>query len=74
VGGALDPDLAAVVAASPAWTGAEPEVSPLEGGITNRNFRVDIRGESFVVRLSGRNAQSLPHGRDSATRGGGRPQ
>jgi len=46
VGGALDPDLAAVVAAVPAWAGAEPVVSPLEGGITNRNFRVDVRGES----------------------------
>jgi len=59
VGGALDPDLAAVVAAVPAWAGAEPVVSPLEGGITNRNFRVDVRGESFVVRLSGRDTELL---------------
>lgn len=59
MGGALDPDLAAVVAAVPAWAGAEPVVSPLEGGITNRNFRVDVRGESFVVRLSGRDTELL---------------
>lgn len=59
MGGVLDPDLAAVVAAVPAWAGAEPHVSPLEGGITNRNFRVDVRGESYVVRLSGRDTELL---------------
>src|SRR6266511_6239881 len=49
----LDPDLASLVAAVPACSGLEPKVASLGGGITNRNFRVDIAGQSFVVRLFG---------------------
>src|SRR5207247_1788670 len=56
---ALDPDLASVVAAVPGWSGLEPRVVPLGGGITNRNFRVDIAGQSFVVRLSGKDTELL---------------
>ena len=56
---ALDPDLASVVAAVPAWSGLEPEVAPLGGGITNRDFRVDIAGQSFVVRLFGKDTELL---------------
>jgi thiamine kinase-like enzyme len=48
-----DPALAATIAAIPEWAGLEPEVTPITIGITNRNFKVDIGGESFVVRLSG---------------------
>ena len=50
----LDPALAATIAAIPEWDGLEPEVTPITIRITNRNFRVDIGGESFVVRLSGK--------------------
>lgn len=32
---------------------------PLTGGITNRNFRIDLPGESFVLRLSGKNTGLL---------------
>lgn len=32
---------------------------PLTGGITNRNYRVDVNGESFVLRLSGKNTDLL---------------
>src|SRR6266508_2283149 len=56
---ALDPDLASVVAAVPAWSGLEPKVASLGGGITNRNFRVDIAGQSFVVRLFGKDSELL---------------
>src|SRR2546422_358092 len=56
---ALDPDLASVVAAVPGWSGLEPRVVPLGGGITNRSFRVDIAGQSFVVRLSGKDTELL---------------
>ncbi len=56
----LDPGLEAVIRAVPAWSGlGEPEVTPLTQGITNRNFRVDIGGESFVVRLSGKDTELL---------------
>ena len=55
----LDPALAATIAAIPEWAGLEPEVTPITIGITNRNFRVDIGGESFVVRLSGKDTNLL---------------
>jgi thiamine kinase-like enzyme len=54
-----DPALLGVIAAVPDWAGLEPEVTPITLGITNRNFRVDIAGESFVVRLSGRDTELL---------------
>jgi thiamine kinase-like enzyme len=56
---ALDPDLASVVAAVPAWSGVASEVAPLGGGITNKNFRLDIAGQSFVVRLFGKDTEFL---------------
>jgi len=55
----LDPALAAAIAAIPEWDGLKPEVTPITIGITNRNFRVDIGGESFVVRLSGKDTDLL---------------
>jgi thiamine kinase-like enzyme len=55
----LDPALAATIAAIPGWDGLEPVVTPITIGITNRNFRVDIGGESFVVRLSGKDTDLL---------------
>jgi thiamine kinase-like enzyme len=55
----LDPDLASVVDAIPAWAGKDVHAEVLGGGITNRNFRVDVDGESFVVRLSGRDTELL---------------
>jgi thiamine kinase-like enzyme len=54
-----DPALLGVIAAVPEWAGLELEVTPITLGITNRNFRVDIGGESFVVRLSGRDTELL---------------
>ena len=55
----LDPALAAVIAAIPEWEGDEPDVTPITIGITNRNFKVDIDGGSFVVRLSGKDTDLL---------------
>jgi thiamine kinase-like enzyme len=60
VEGELDPALAAAIEAVAAWAGMEPDgVEPITIGITNRNFRVDIGGESFVVRLSGKDTDLL---------------
>jgi thiamine kinase-like enzyme len=39
-------------------------VTPLPGGLTNRNYRVDIGDESFVVRLAGANTDLLGIDRD----------
>jgi thiamine kinase-like enzyme len=59
VGVRLDPELAAVVASMPGWAGQRVAATPLTLGITNRNFRLDVGTESFVVRLSGRSTDLL---------------
>jgi thiamine kinase-like enzyme len=62
---ALDPDLAAVVAAVPAWRGLDVSATVLSDGITNRNFKVGVGDEAFVVRIPGRDTELL--GIDRAT-------
>ena len=38
----------------PQWAGAaDLNAAPLGGGITNNNFRVDVGGEAFVLRIAG---------------------
>jgi len=59
VNGASDPVLDAVVAEIPGWSSASLEVVPIAGGITNRNFRVDVHGSSYVVRLPGEDTALL---------------
>ena len=48
----------------PGWSGRPRAVSPLEGGITNRNYRVDLDGESFVARAPGQDTALLGIDRD----------
>ena len=56
----MDPILSEVIARVPGWAGAmDLTVTPLGGGITNQNFRVEVGGESFVVRISGANTELL---------------
>src|SRR5579863_9243937 len=43
----------------PEWNVAEARVSPLVGGITNQNYRVDIGKESFVLRIGGKGTHLL---------------
>ena len=64
----LDPDLAVVVDAMPRWGGRDVRVEALGGGITNRNFRVDVDGECFVVRLSGKDTELLGIDREAERR------
>src|SRR5947208_16897604 len=35
----------------PGWTGRSRKVEPLGGGITNKNYLVQVDGERFVVRI-----------------------
>jgi thiamine kinase-like enzyme len=54
------------------WRGrTDIVVAPLSGGITNRNYKVDVGGYSFVLRLSGSNTELLgidrKHERAAAT-------
>ncbi len=62
--GSFEPDLEKVIGAVPAWAGLDAEATPL-GGITNRNFKVDVGGESFAVRLSGKDTELLGIDRDA---------
>ena len=43
----------------PQWQGRVQAVEPLEGGITNRNYRVVVDGASFVVRVPAANGSLL---------------
>src|SRR5688500_11969960 len=48
------------IARVPMWTNIQDiKVTPLEGGITNRNYRVDAGGKSFHLRLAGENTELL---------------
>jgi thiamine kinase-like enzyme len=50
----------------PMWQDAtDIKVSSLGGGITNRNYRVDARGESFHLRLAGENTEMLGINREN---------
>jgi len=63
----LDPALEAVIL--DAWPDAEPDgVTALEAGITNSNFRVDVAGGSFVVRLAGKDTGLLGIDREAEFR------
>lgn len=49
-----------IIARVPQWKEAKDlRYSPLGGGITNRNFRVDVGGESYVLRVAGANTELL---------------
>ena len=49
-----------VIARIPGWKDDPAlRVTPLGGGITNHNFRIDTRGESFVLRVPGEGTDQL---------------
>jgi thiamine kinase-like enzyme len=41
------------------WPGRDARVEPLGGGITNRNFRVEVDGEVLVLRIGGKDTELL---------------
>lgn len=41
------------------WPGRRAKVAELGGGITNRNFKVDVDGEAFVLRMGGAKTELL---------------
>jgi thiamine kinase-like enzyme len=41
------------------WSGRRVDIEPLGGGITNRNFRVDCEGRSYVLRIGGKDTEVL---------------
>jgi thiamine kinase-like enzyme len=48
-----------VVAALPAWRGCTIEVFPIAAGLTNSNFRVEVDGTPFFVRIPGPDTELL---------------
>ena len=52
-----DPRLRSALAT--VWPGATTVVTPIEAGITNRNYRVEMDGDVFVVRLAGAHTELL---------------
>ena len=52
-------DVAEALDLVPQWRGRVETVTPLEGGITNRNYRVVVGGTSFVVRIPAVNGHLL---------------
>ena len=41
------------------WPGRRLQIETLGGGITNRNFRVDVDGRSYVLRIGGKDTHLL---------------
>ena len=41
------------------WPGSEAVVTVLGGGITNHNFKVEVGGEAFVLRIGGKDTELL---------------
>jgi thiamine kinase-like enzyme len=41
------------------WPGRETKLEVLGGGITNRNFKVTVGGEAFVLRIGGKDTELL---------------
>src|SRR5947209_25620 len=55
----MDDQVTTVLRLVPEFTGHTVAVTPLPGGITNRNYRVDVDGASYALRLSGDNTALL---------------
>lgn len=48
-----------VIARIPAWHGREVRAAPLTGGLTNTNYRVEVDGTPYVVRIPGASTDML---------------
>src|SRR5438128_9878092 len=55
----MDQRIEHILGQIPGWSGSDVLVTPLVGGITNQNYRVDIGGETFVLRIGGKGTQLL---------------
>src|ERR1700730_12207682 len=55
----MEQHIARIVSQVPGWSVQRALVTPLQGGITNQNYRVDIDGGSFVLRVGGKGTHLL---------------
>jgi thiamine kinase-like enzyme len=63
-----DPALEAAIGSIPGWAGASLEIEPITEGRTNRNFRVVADGETFFLRLAGKDTALLGIDRETEQR------
>ena len=63
----MDKHIERILNQIPGWNATDAVVAPLVGGITNQNYRVDIGGETFVLRIGGKGTHLLgiDRGRES---------
>ncbi len=54
-----------VAAKIPDWTNKKVSISPLSGGLTNSNFKVDVDGTPYFVRVPGANTELLAVNREN---------
>ncbi len=54
-----------VVSSVPDWSGKQTSIERLSGGLTNENFKVDVDGQSFFVRVPGESTELLAVDRDN---------
>ena len=55
----LDGEARALIPLVPRLRGRENKLSPLKGGLTNRNYLLECEGERFVLRVMGENSTLL---------------
>jgi thiamine kinase-like enzyme len=55
----MEQHIARILDQVPGWSAERAVVTPLQGGITNQNYRVDIDGASFVLRVGGKGTHLL---------------
>ena len=60
----MDDQISHLLEKVPQWKGLQPTATPLSGGITNQNFRVDVDNESFVLRVCSTSTDPLGINRD----------
>ncbi len=55
----MDEHIERILRQIPEWDSKKVAISPLVGGITNQNYRVDSGNESFVLRIGGKGTHLL---------------
>lgn len=58
-GTTLEHQIERILTQLPGWNAADAVVSPLEGGITNQNYRVERAEGTFVLRIGGKGTHLL---------------
>ncbi len=55
----MDSRLERIIGQVPGWNASDVHVTPLPGGITNQNYRIEAGGETFVLRIGGKRTHLL---------------